>query len=106
MRINRFRNGNFNIKFEKEDFDHREGTLINVINALYDYDCSIFGEEYCLSNYDMAIDLYCYYTDMLVRIPYRLLNDLEDGKTIKLYARKLTLDDREEYDRLIELGEL
>lgn len=106
MRINRFRNGNFNVKFEKEDFDYSDGTLITLINALYDYDCTIFGEEYCLSNWDMAIDLYCHYTDMLVRIPYSLLNSLEDGKTIKLYARKLTAADREEYDRMMEWGEL
>ena len=106
MLVHRFRNGNFNIKFEADDFDYSEGTLIKLIYSLYDYDCSIFGEEYCLSNYDMAIDMYCYYTDRIIRIPYSLLNDLEDGKTIKLHARKLTKDDREELAQLEEWGEI
>ena len=106
MIINRFRNGNFNVKFEEEDFNYSEGTLIKLVYSLYDNDCELFGEEYCLSNWDMAIDMYCYYTDMLIRIPYSVLNDLEDGKTVKLYARKLSKYEREEYNRMIEWGEI
>lgn len=54
----------------------------------------------------MAVDVYDYYTDKLVRIPYFVLDDLEMGKTVKLYARNLNEFDREEYDRLEALGEI
>lgn len=105
MIVKRFKNGNFNIKLEKDEELH-DGVLVHLIWALQDNDCQLFGDEYCLSNWDMACDMYSYYTDKLIRIPYSLLDDLENGKTIKLYARKLDKWDREEYKRLEELGEL
>lgn len=105
MLVKRFKNGNYNVKMESDDFNS-EGTLINLIWVMYDVDCVLFGEEYCLSNWEMAVDMYDCYNDTLVRIPYSILNDLEEGKTVKLYARKLDEYDREEYKRLEELGEL
>lgn len=105
MDVKRFKNGNFNVKLEKDEELH-DGVLVHLIWALGDKDCSLFGDEYCLSNYEMALDMYCWYNDKLVTIPYSLLDDLEKGKTIKLYARELDEYDREEYKRLEELGEL
>jgi hypothetical protein len=99
MIIKRYKNGNFTAKMEESDYN-RESTLINLIWGLYDADCTLFGEEYCLSNWEMAVDMYCYYTDRLIRIPYSILEDLENGHTVRLYARKL-----DEYDRA-ELAEL
>jgi hypothetical protein len=99
MIINRFKNGNFTAKMEETDHNG-EGTLINLIYGLYDEDCVLFGEEYCISNWEMAVDMYCYYTDSLIRIPYSILEDLENGRTVRLYARELN-----EYDRA-ELSEM
>lgn len=99
MIIKRYKNGNFTAKMEESDYN-RESTLINLIWGLFDADCELFGEEYCLSNWEMAVDMYCYYTDRLIRIPYSILEDLENGRTVRLYARKL-----DEYDRA-ELAEL
>lgn len=93
MIIKRFKNGNFTAKMEESD-NNREGTLINLIWALYDADCELFGEEYCISNWEMAVDMYCYYTDKIVHIPYSCLEQLETGKTVRLYARI-----PDEYDR-------
>lgn len=106
MLVKRFGNGNFNIKMEKDDFDIKESTLVKVIWALYDHDCSLFGEEYCLSNYEMAVDLYCYYNGMVVTLPYSILDDLEKGKTVKLYAHKMSEYELEVYNDLVESGEL
>lgn len=105
MLVKRFKNGNFNVKMEGADFN-RESTLVNLIWALQDYDCNLFGDEYCISNYEMGLDMYCYYTDMIVSIQYRVLEDLENGKTIKLYAHKMDEYEKEEYNRLVEFGEL
>lgn len=106
MIVKKFKNGNYNVKMEKDDFNE-ESTLVNLLWALGDYACSLFGDEYCLGNaIGMAVDLYDYYTDKLIRIPYFVLDDLEKGKTVKLYARKLDEFDREEYDRLEALGEI
>lgn len=105
MIVRRFKNGNYAAKAEPSDFD-QEGLLIHLLWALGDKDCSLFGEEYCLSNYEMACDVYDCYNDTLVRIPYGVLADLEAGKAIRLYARKLSDDEREEYKELEELGAL
>lgn len=99
MIINRYKNGNFTAKMEESDYN-RESTLINLIWGLYDADCTLFGDEYCISNWEMAVDMYCHYTDRLIRIPYSILEDLENGRTVRLYARKL-----DEYDRA-ELAEM
>lgn len=95
MIIKRYKNGNITAKMEETD-QNSEGTLINLIWGLYDADCTLFGEEYCISNWEMAVDMYCYYTDRLIRIPYSILEDLENGQTVRLYARKLDEDDRAE----------
>ena len=106
MIVKKFKNGNYNVKMEKDDFS-QESTLIDLLWALGEYDCCLFGDEYCLGNaVGMAVDLYDFYTDKLVMIPYSVLDDLEMGKTVKLYARKLDEFDREEYDRLEALGEI
>ena len=93
MIIRRYKNGNFTAKMDDMD-QNGESTLINLIWGLFDADCTLFGEEYCISNWEMAVDMYCYYTDRLIRIPYSILEDLENGRTVRLYARKL-----DEYDR-------
>lgn len=106
MIVKKFKNGNYNVKMEKDDFN-QESTVVNLLWALQYHDCTLFGGEYCLGNaIGMAVDVYDYYTDKLVRIPYFVLDDLEMGKTVKLYARKLNEFDREEYDRLEALGEI
>ena len=99
MIIKRYKNGNFTAKMDDMD-QNGESTLVNLIWGLFDADCTLFGEEYCISNWEMAVDMYCYYTDRLIRIPYSILEDLENGRTVRLYARKL-----DEYDQA-ELAEL
>lgn len=105
MLVKRFKNGNFNVKMEREDFN-RESTLVNLIWALGDYDCSIFGEEYCIGNWEMGLDMFCHYNGMIIRIPYSVLEELENWKTVKLYAHFPDKWEMEEYDRLVEIGEL
>jgi hypothetical protein len=106
MLVKRFKNGNFNVKLEKDEHLH-DGTLVHLIWALYDKDCRLFGEEYCLGNaIGMAADVYCYYTDKVVTIPYSVLDELEAGKTVKLYAHNMNEYEKELYNELVERGEL
>ena len=44
------------------------------------------GEEYCLSNYEMAVDVYDYYTGKVIRLPYSQVDKLAEGP-VTFYAR-------------------
>ena len=105
MNIKRFKNGNFTAKIDGMECK-QESTLVNLLWGLYDADCVLFGKEYCLGNFDMAVDVYCYYTDKVVTIPYSVFDELNAGKTVRLYAHKPNEYEREELERLEELGEL
>lgn len=105
MLVKRFKNGNFNVKMEESDFN-RESMLVNLIWALQEKDCNIFGEEYCMGNMEMAVDMYCYYNGLIVRIPYSVLDSLESGKTVKLYAHIPDEYEIKEIGRLTEAGDL
>lgn len=106
MLVKRFKNGNFNVKLDGYESKH-ESILVNLIWALQDNDCQLFGDEYCIGNaLGMAVDMYCYYNDLVITIPYYLLDDLEKGKTIKLYAHNMNEWEKEEFKRLTDLGEL
>jgi hypothetical protein len=78
MIIKRYKNGNFTAKMEESDYN-RESTLINLIWGLFDADCTLFGEEYCISNWEMAVDMYCYYTDANQKYAYMLVTAESDN---------------------------
>ena len=61
MIVERKPNGDWVAQAEPEDTapNQREDLLVLLIWAI---DCSLAGDEYCLSNWDMAVDLYDYYT--------------------------------------------
>lgn len=106
MIVSRYENGNMTVKAEPEDITGCEGLLIYLVWALGDKDAYLFGEEYCISNWDMAIDFYSAYTGLLYRFCYASLEDLKAGKTVRLYGRKMTNDERDEYEELLKKGEI
>ena len=92
--IKRFKNGNMNVKINLEKGDE---ILESFLSAVYDYDCEVWGDEFCISNFEMGICLYSWYTDMKYIVSYTDLDELEKGKTIKLYGIKLDKWDREQW---------
>lgn len=100
MVVNRYENGDIEVTAESEDLTGRESLIVYLVWALGDKDMYLFGEEYCISNWDMAVDFYSAYTGLLYRFCYASLEDLKVGKTVRLYGREMTDDEREEYQEL------
>lgn len=94
-----FKNGNINIKFFDENIkDLKSGKFsdIELLSfALDNVDTYFIGEEFCLSNYEMGVELYNCRIDKIYILAFSDLEKLASGKTLKLYARKPTEDDRE-----------
>ena len=81
-------NGDYLAQAEPSDTapEQRETLLVLLLWALGDSDCSILGEEYCLNNYDMAVDVYDYYTGKIICLPYSQVDKLAEGP-VTFYAR-------------------
>ena len=88
MIATRLSNGNWKLRAEPDDLapTQRESLLTLVVWAMED--CSIVGEEYCLSNFDMAVDLFDYYTGKFVRLIYSEIDKLADGLSVICRARE------------------
>ena len=80
-------NGDYLAQAEPSDTapEQRETLLVLLLWAMED--CALMGEEYCLSNYEMAADVYDYYTGKVIRLPYSQVDELAEGKPITFYAR-------------------
>lgn len=97
--IKEFKNGNLSIRFTKLDALNIEighTSAIEVLTwLLEELDCSIIGDEFCLSNYDMGIMIYNRYSDLVYIMS---LNEADkkftEGKWLRLYGQKPTEDDR------------
>lgn len=97
-----FHNGNLNLKIEREDLgEFLRDPVLYISDLLWHMDCEFIGETYCLSNFDTGHTIYNSYMDCCYIFPWRELENLTKGKTVKLYAHKPTEDERE----LIERGE-
>lgn len=80
-------NGDYLAQTEPSDTapEQRETLLVLLLWAMED--CALMGEEYCLSNYEMAADVYDYYSGKVIRLPYSQVDKLAEGKPITFYAR-------------------
>lgn len=88
--IKRFKNGNINIRYFKENIDDLKAGKYSDIEllsfALEKSDCYIVGEQFCLSNYAMGCMIYNAYSDCIYILNFNDLDKLAAGKTLKLYA--------------------
>lgn len=58
MEIKQFRNNNLHIKFNKTDInEYKNSHLSDIEYIFYNLDFSPVGEQYCISNYEMAVDV-------------------------------------------------
>ena len=87
MIVERKPNGDYLAQTEPSDTapEQRETLLVLLLWAMED--CALMGEEYCLSNYEMAADVYDYYSGKVIRLPYSQVDRLAEGKPITFYAR-------------------
>ena len=86
MIVERKPNGDYLAQAESSDTapEQRETLLVLLLWAMED--CALMGEEYCLSNYEMAADVYDYYTGKVIRLPYSKVDKLAEGP-VTFYAR-------------------
>ena len=91
-----YKNGNITIKYDADTIDAaRRDPVLTVSDVLSWIDCYFIGETYCLSNYETGHTIYNAYSDLVYIFPWRCLEDLERGKTVRLYARRPDETDRE-----------
>lgn len=96
-----YKNGNITIQFDRDTLkelkpDYEIETLSNII---YWLDLYFIGESFCLSNWEMGHLIYNAYSDLIYIFPWSLLEDLKNGKRIRIYARKPDESDREILER-------
>lgn len=91
-----YKNGNITIKYDSDMIQKsKQDSVLTIIDVLWWIDCNFIGETYCLSNYETGHTLYNAYSDLVYIFPWRYLEDLEAGKTIRLYAMQPNENDRE-----------
>lgn len=94
--IREYKNGNITIKYYKEGIEESKKDNVLLLSSLLEMiDCSFIGETYCLSNWETGHTIYNAYSDLVYVFPWSEIEELEQGKTIRLYARKPDETDKE-----------
>ena len=95
-----YKNHNITIKLFKDSMkDFFKDEILSLSSILSDFDCDFIGETYCLNNFETGHTVYNYYSDMIYTFPWRYIDDLKNGKTVRLYAKKPDEWDRELLER-------
>ena len=91
-----YKNGNLLIKYNEDAIEQsKKDSLLTLASVLEEIDCYFVGETYCISNYAMGHTIYNCHSDLCYIFAWNNIETLEQGKTIKLYARKPNEWDRE-----------
>jgi len=91
-----FKNGNLNVRIEKEDLEEYLKDQVFFLSDLMWYmNCEFIGETFCLSNWETGHLIYNSYMDCCYIFPWLELETLAAGKTVKLYSHKPTEYERE-----------
>ena len=85
--IKEYNNNNITIKYYADGIKGaKKDDILILSEVLWLLDCSIEGDEFCLSNYETGCSIYNCFSDKWYIFPFSYLEKLENGKTIKLYA--------------------
>ena len=99
-----FRNGNINLRIEKEDLeDFKKDQVFFLSDLLWWMNCDFIGETFCLNNFETGHLIYNSYMDCCYIFAWSDLELLAEGKTVKLFAKEVTEDDRELIERELYL---
>lgn len=83
-----YKNGNITIKFDSDLIElAKRDSLLALASALETIDCYFIGETFNLSNYETGHLIYNYYSDLVYIFAWRDLKKLQQGKTVKIFAR-------------------
>lgn len=87
-----YRNGNITLKYYPDGVKESKRDSVLALATLLDgIDCSFIGETYCISNYAEGHTVYNAYSNCKYVLNWGMIDELEAGKTIRLYA--LPIDD-------------
>lgn len=99
-----FRNGNINLRIEKEDLeDFKKDQVFFLSDLLWWMNCDFIGETFCLNNFETGHLIYNSYMDCCYVFAWSDLEQLAKGKTVKLIAKEVTEDNRELIERELYL---
>ena len=99
--IKEYKNGNLSIKFNKDTIEFAEKYDVEALNDILSWaDCQFIGDTYCLNNYETGHTIYNSYADVCYIFPWRELENLKQGKTIKLIAHEPDEWDRAHIDEI------
>lgn len=91
-----YKNGNITIRLDKDIIQEMQKDEILVLSDVLSWmDCYFVGETFCLSNWECGHLLYNAYSDLCYIFPWSCLDQLKDGKTVRLYAREISDDERQ-----------
>lgn len=95
----RFKNGNINVRFDKDELDSiragKTGAFETLTRELDAVDTYLIGEEFCIGNFAMGVHFYSCYSDRMFMFNKAWLDELMAGKTVRLYAYAPDGRDRE-----------
>ena len=95
-----FKNGNLNLRIPSDELDEfNKDRVFYISNLLWWMNCEFVGETFCLSNYRTGHLIYNSYMDCCYIFDWSDLEALASGKSVKLYARPVSEDDREVIER-------
>lgn len=86
MLIKKFKNGNFNVKYEA-DYDYNDNLIEQLCNSA-ELDFCTSAEWWSLGNHGMAMTLFNYKTGLSYNVTKRDIERFKHYKTIKLYGYK------------------
>lgn len=93
-------NNDIVIEYDADTIQEAEkDEMLTFSEVLFWLDTNIIGEEFCLSNYEMGIQLYNLYSDKCYIVSFTDLERIKAGEKVTLHAYDPDEDDREAIER-------
>ena len=93
-------NNDLVIEYDDDTIQEAEkDEMLTFMDVLTWMDTDIIGEEFCLSNFDMGIQLYNGWSDKCYIVSFTDLDRIKAGEKVTLHAYEPDEDDREAIER-------
>lgn len=90
--------GSITCKASQEFLESGEEGLAIALLWENDLNMSIFCDDQCMSNFDMASLLYDVHIDLIYLIPYSVSDKFMEGEEVTIYGQYPTKEDIETYE--------
>lgn len=85
MKVKLFQNSNLHLKLTKQDVkEYKKSSFSKIGYIFYKFDLIPVGDEYCIGNYEMALDVAYNGGYKFYKFRYNFVNELFNNKTIIL----------------------